>query len=171
MIPHIRDFVVANMKNAVAVYREFGIHPVITLSHSAKESGWGTSSLAKNYFNFFGMMAAGPYSKYWTGKKSTNGTWKAYKSAKDSFMDYGRLISTNYPDVYKYRNDPDKYASAISQSRYMTDADNRPKYQSDFLWIKKEVTKTIAAEKLNVYGAGTGILTLFLIGLLISKIV
>lgn len=168
MIPHIRDFVVANMKNAVAVYREFGIHPVITLSHSAKESGWGTSSLAKNYFNFFGMMAAGPYSKYWTGKKSTNGTWKAYKSAKDSFMDYGRLISTSYPDVYKYKNDPDKYAWAISQSRYMVDSDNRPKYHSDFLWINKEVSKTIAAEKLS--WSGSGILSLLLIGFIITKI-
>ncbi|MPM07436.1 hypothetical protein SDC9_53742 [bioreactor metagenome] len=165
---HIKDFVVANMSNADAVYREFGIHPVITLSHSAKESGWGTSTLAKSYYNFFGMMAGGGMSKYWSGKKSADGKWKTYKTAKDSFLDYGRLISSNYPDVYKYKSDPDKYALAISQSRYMTDADNRTKYHTDFLWINNEVSKTIAAEKLKF--SGSGILSLFLIGLLISKI-
>lgn len=150
--PHCKTYVVKNWDNALKAYKQFGIHPIIFLSHSAKESGWGTSYLAVNCKNYFGMMAAGSYSKYWSGKshKGSNGSkWKIYSSSLNSFMDYGRLISTSYPDVYAFRSKPDEYAAAISKSKYMVDADNRPKYQTDFIWINKEVAGIIASEKLE----------------------
>lgn len=149
---HIIAYVKSRWSDAVAGYKKFGIHPVIFLAHSAKESGWGTSFLATSCNNYFGMMAAGPFSAYWNGKqyqKSVGSAkWKIYSSPQNSFLDYARLISTSYPEVYQYRNDPDKYAYAISQSRYMTDADGRSKYHTDFVWINKQVGESIAAQNL-----------------------
>ena len=83
----------------------FGINPVVILAQSAIETGWGESTLAKEYNNFFGITAYGRPNAFWKGKKtdlSENGghvsLWfRTYESAEDSFMDFARLIHTGYP--------------------------------------------------------------------------
>ena len=99
-------------------------------------------------------MAAGETNPYWKGQyyqTSGGSKWRKYATAKNSFMDYGRLISTsnNYKTAYSVSSDPDQYAWAISQSPYMTDADGRAKYYQDFLSINKSIAGIVAAEKLK----------------------
>lgn len=152
--PHCIEFVKKNWNHALAAASKFRMHPVIFLSHSAKETGWGRSYLALTCNNYFGIMAAGETNPYWDGQyyQSSGGAkWRKYATVKDSFMDYGRLISTSghYKTAYSVSADPDQYAKAISQSPYMTDADGRTKYYHDFLSINKTIIGIAAAEKLK----------------------
>ena len=48
----------------------FGINPVVILAQSAIETGWGESTLAKEYNNFFGITAYGRPNAFWKGKKT-----------------------------------------------------------------------------------------------------
>ncbi len=45
----------------------FSLNPVVILAQAALESGWGESTLARTYHNFFGMCAAGKANEFWSG--------------------------------------------------------------------------------------------------------
>ncbi len=46
---------------------KFSINPVVILAQSAIESGWGQSTLAQEYNNFFGITGYGRKNDYWPG--------------------------------------------------------------------------------------------------------
>lgn len=151
---HQIEFVKNNWKNALDASKKYKINPVVFLSHSAKETGWGRSYLATAHNNYFGIMAAGKPNFYWKGKsiKTTSGsTWRSYDNSHDSFMDYGLLISTSsyYEEAYKVSSNPDAFALKISQSAYMTDSDGRTKYYNDFVSINKTIAGIAMQENLK----------------------
>lgn len=153
--PHCIEYVKSNWSYALNAAKKYKIHPVIFLSHSAKETGWGRSFLAVNHKNYFGIMAGGNTNQYWKGKTvktSSGATWRSYDQPIDSFMDYGLLISSSslYKDAYKVSSNPDSFAYAISQSPYMTDADGRAKYYNDFVSINKTIASIAVQEKLKM---------------------
>jgi len=81
------------------------IFPSVFLAQAALESGWGESSLAKKYNNFFGIKA----NKSWTGKKVVlntreevngqsdyiNAAFRVYDSPRDSFFDRTNFLIEN----------------------------------------------------------------------------
>ncbi len=81
------------------------IFPSVFLAQAALESGWGESSLAKKYNNFFGIKA----DKSWTGKKVNlktreeydgvsqyeNAAFRVYDSPRDSFFDRTNFLIEN----------------------------------------------------------------------------
>lgn len=83
----------------------FGMNPIIILAQSAIETGWGESSLAKEYNNFFGITAYGRPNPFWDGGRTdlsaTGGRpalwFRRYLTAEDSFLDFARLIHSAYP--------------------------------------------------------------------------
>lgn len=173
---HQIDFVKNNWEFALNAAKKYKMHPVIFLSHSAKETGWGRSYLAEYHNNFFGIMAGGTTNQYWKGQyyTSTSGVkWRKYDKPADSFMDYGQLISSSslYKEAYKASSNPDSFALAISQSPYMTDADGRQKYYQDFVSINKSIAGIAVQEKLkaNMSIGFVGLSVLLLAGVLIFK--
>src|SRR5438105_1728887 len=62
-IDYVMDFIQA----AVKVGKKFGLHPIIILSQGSVESGWGTSQLARENHNFFGVTAFGKPNEFWDG--------------------------------------------------------------------------------------------------------
>lgn len=132
------------------MYKEFRIHPVISLAQSAKETGWGKSYLAMQHNNMFGIIAAGSANNYWNGvfyqKDSKSTKWRSYQTKLLSFMDYGRMLTTssNYKSVIAHVNNPKEFARAISQTKYITDADNREKYYTDLLLITNKIQQIIS---------------------------
>jgi flagellum-specific peptidoglycan hydrolase FlgJ len=117
----------------------FIMDPLIILAQSAHETGWGTSILARSHNNFFGITAGGKKNAYWDGKiyQAQNQyalKFRSYKSPRDSFLDFGRLIGTMpaYRKAYRYaKTDPLAYAREISLSPYISEAngDNREQYR------------------------------------------
>jgi peptidoglycan hydrolase FlgJ len=133
-------FVKNNWENAKSGFDKFSINPIILLSQSAKETGWGDSNRAKTQNNYFGIKATGNTNQYWKGQSQSG--FRTYANPIDSFLDYANLIANNsrYADVYKYRDNIQKYFENMSLSSYITDADNRQKYYSDLLNISKSIT-------------------------------
>lgn len=117
----------------------FLMDPLIILAQSAHETGWGTSILAREHNNFFGITAAGRPNAYWNGKiyQAKNQyalKFRSYKSPQDSFLDFGRLIGTLsiYRKAHRFaKTDPLTYALEISLSPYISEVngDNREQYR------------------------------------------
>lgn len=64
----------------------------VTLAQAIEESGWGTSSIAKNANNLFGMKGKGTAGSYVT----SSGRWQKFNSKKESVEAYSKLISEKY---------------------------------------------------------------------------
>jgi hypothetical protein len=66
----------------------FTINATVCACQAIHETGWGTSSLAREHNAYFGIKAGGNF----TGLRA--GTYRAYANWRDSFSDYGKLIGT-----------------------------------------------------------------------------
>ena len=75
--------------------RAFRIDPVVILAQAAIETGWGESTLCREYHNFFGITAYGLPNVWWTGRwtelSPRSLRFRIYPDDKCSFMDYCRL--------------------------------------------------------------------------------
>jgi flagellar protein FlgJ len=134
-----QSFVESYFEAAYAAFKKYGIHPTATIAQAAKESGWGEAYNATKAKNFFGMTKGSAIiNEYWFGiwRKSASGQkYRVYPSATNSFLDFGRVIATHYPDSAAVSSDLEQYADTISQSAYLTSADNRAQYRSDLISI------------------------------------
>lgn len=142
------DFILKYSPLAIEAGRKFNINPKIILAQAALESGWASSYSAKVRHNFFGITALGKTNAYWDGNKSTASSglsFRIYKTDKDSFMDFARLISEKYPTAAAASYDHKKYAKLIAQSPYISEknGDNRTIYESTLSktleWIDKNI--------------------------------
>jgi flagellar protein FlgJ len=145
------DYVLKYQGIASKVGRAFGINPVVILAQAAIESGWGTSNLAINHNNFFGVTAYGATNPYWDGKKYTSTAsglpFRSYKSVEDGFSDFARLLVSKYSDAAKASPSVTEYARLISSSPYINEknGDNRSKYKE--LIIRNAVAISMIAKK------------------------
>jgi len=128
-------FIRAFMPLAREAGAAYGLNPVVILAQAALESGWGGSRLATGYHNFFGITAYGPVNEQWTGEAVSLGKnsllFRAYPTARESFLDYARLIRQAYPIAAELTGDPEAFARAISSSRYISEVngDDREAYR------------------------------------------
>lgn len=120
---------------------QFGMSPIIILAQSAIETGWGESSLAREYNNFFGITAYGRPNPFWDGGRtdlSATGSrpalwFRRYLTAEDSFLDFARLIHS-------------AYAKEIAYSKYISEVngDNRAAYQRMLVSICKSIEQLLS---------------------------
>lgn len=80
----------------------FGIPPSIVLAQSILESGWNTSTLSKDYNNFFGIKCHG----YHNCITIAGTSWRRYLNPIYSFHDYGLFLTSQprYNDCFNYTN-------------------------------------------------------------------
>ncbi len=130
-----QNFVHTYYPQAEIAAKQFGLNPLVIMAQAALESGWGTSYMAKNIFNFFGITAGGNPNTFWDGQsytsKSSGLKFRKYKNAADGFADHARLISSKYKSSAALSNDVNAYAKSISLSPYISEAngDNREHYR------------------------------------------
>lgn len=100
-----------------------GIPASITLAQGMHESANGTSQLARNANNHFGVKC----SSNWTGKRyyrngnRRNSCFRKYNSVEEAFKDRSRFLSNNknYQKLFKYnRTDYKKWAYGLQKSGY-----------------------------------------------------
>lgn len=71
---------------------EYQVLTSVTIAQAIEESGWGTSNIAKNANNLFGMKGTGTAGSYVT----KSGKWQKFNSRKESVQAYSKLISERY---------------------------------------------------------------------------
>lgn len=154
-------FVEKYSKAALTVGKKFGLNPTVILAQAAMESGWGTSYMAKNIFNFFGVTAGGKPNDYWKGDTYTSKTsglkFRKYASVEDGFSDFARLITSKYKAASASQTISD-YAKAIAYSPYISEqnGDNRENYRKGIInnaaYILKQSGQATAADALIAQG-------------------
>lgn len=120
---------------AVKVGKEFKLNPIVILAQAALESGWGTSLLARESNNFFGVTAYGNPNGYWKGAKristSSGLPFRIYDNVDNGFRDFANLITKKYKDAHKASDSVSEYARLIANSPYINEknGDNRSLYK------------------------------------------
>lgn len=124
-----------DIKLAQQVQEKYGVPASVTLAQYALESGYGTSSLARNKNNYFGM------------KNGSKG-WQSFASKHDSFMAYGALMSS---DLYTSKTNGAKtiqeYVESFSET-YAPSSDGNSNYVGKIMSI-------ISQNNLTQYDSGT----------------
>lgn len=147
------EFVKKYLPLAEKAEKMFHINPTVVLAQAALESDWGNSALAQKAFNFFGLTAYGKSNDYWHGGKTDENalelTFRRYDTEQNSFLDFGRLISSVYPSAAAVSYYTDSYAREIAYSRYISEknGDNRIVYRVALQKIAKGIQSMI--DKLN----------------------
>ncbi len=122
-----------------------GIPASITLAQGMHESANGTSQLARNANNHFGVKC----SSNWTGKKyyrngnRRNSCFRKYNTVQEAFKDRSRFLSNNknYAKLFTYKKtDYKKWAYGLQRSGY---ASSR--------YYAAHLIKTIERYNLNQY--------------------
>lgn len=129
----------------------FGMNARIILAQGALESGWGTSMLATEHHNFFGLMGYGASNAYWHGQRATFETaygthhFRHYEATHLSFLDFARLIRSAYPRAYHFSFQPEAYAKEIAYSPYISEqnGDNRDLYRRNIIALEAEIGKQL----------------------------
>ena len=135
---------VAFILNAAEAARESqgktGVPASVTIAQAILESYWGTSRLARENNNYFGIKArerpgtAGVvWYNVWEVIDGANVVqaepFRAYKTAADSFVDHGWFFHNNgrYAGALAARGDPKQFAREINRAGYATDPAYAPK--------------------------------------------
>lgn len=122
-------------KDAIASEKKFGVDSVVTLAQGSLEGNFGTSYAVKTRNNHFGITAYGSKNPYWDGSYTVSSAsglkFRVYKTPRDSFMDFARLISASYKNCAGVSKDSNAYAKCIANSPYISEknGDNRASYE------------------------------------------
>lgn len=113
-------FTEQDIRYAKEVQKKYGIPASVVLGQYAQESGYGKSTVgANNYFNIKG-----------DGK----GGYKDYNSKEESFLDFGRLLSSSrYTKYTKNATSTSSYMMGVKKAGYASD----PNYVNRVLNIIK----------------------------------
>ena len=128
----------------------YGMNPVVILAQAAIESGWGESTLAVKYHNFFGITGYGVANAYWHGGKTDLGNggllFRRYDTPEHSFLDFARLVFSAYPQAAAVSAYPAAYAQEIAYSRYISEVngDNRAAYRKMLVSIARQIQLLIS---------------------------
>ena len=111
--------------------RAFRIDPVVILAQAAIETGWGESTLCREYHNFFGITAYGLPNVWWTGR------WTELSS---------RLLRSAYPRAADMSANPTAFAKEIAYSPYISEVngDNREAYRKLIVQLCRKISSQLS---------------------------
>ncbi|HBK46805.1 MAG TPA: flagellar assembly peptidoglycan hydrolase FlgJ [Xanthomonadaceae bacterium] len=129
-------FVAKIWTHAQKAARELGVDPRALVAQAALETGWGRRGISRgnggDSNNLFGIKATG-----WKGDSVTTGTheyvngvktaetatFRAYRSAEESFADYVRLLKNNsrYQQALNAGTNIHGFARGLQKAGYATD--------------------------------------------------
>jgi LysM repeat protein len=128
------QFISSIAEAAVRSADQTGVPASVTIAQAILESYWGSSRLATDANNYFGIKAqpqggtAGSVSfNVWeviAGRNVVeNQAFRAYNTVADSFVDHGLFFLQNprYAGAMAVKDDARKFATAINRAGYATD--------------------------------------------------
>lgn len=147
----VQDYVATYKDIAIEEMEKSGIPASIKLAQAIQESAFGTSELAKNARNHFGIKCAdwdGP-TYYKMDDEAHKSCFRVYDDPEQSFRDHTTFLTTrsHYAFLFEYEStDYKRWARGLRKAGYATD----PKYAT-------KIIRTIDEYKLAQYdlpGAG-----------------
>lgn len=150
-----RSYISAHLSDAQAAGERFGVNPLVILAQAALESGWGSSRLAREANNHFGITGYGASNAFWHGGRISANykrgdlLFRRYDCARNSFLDFGRLLSGSYPRAAAMSRFPADYAKEIAYSPYISEqnGDNREQYRQTLVRLCQEIEPLYASLK------------------------
>lgn len=157
-------FIAAQYGNARQLQDETGIDPVVTLIQAAYESNYGTSQLAKQYHNLFGIKPSQAWTKEGkpqidlpTNEAQADGSmqkidqyFRVYSSDLDSMRDWATFLQTLYPLSYQaaQNGDLDLFFDGLANGKYgayagPTDGSYIPTYKKEALALLPSIQGNI----------------------------
>jgi flagellum-specific peptidoglycan hydrolase FlgJ len=137
-----RAFIAGLVPGAVAAQQKYGVPASVTIAQAIDESGWGSSSLAAQYHNLFGIKGAGPAgSVTFPTQEFEGGAWvtidaqfAAYHNDAESIAGHAQLLATSgyYTKAMADRANPDAFANDLT-GVYATD----PGYGANLIALMK----------------------------------
>ncbi len=137
-------FIASIAEAAVVSQDRTGVPASVTIAQAILETYWGSSRLAREANNYFGIKAqtrlgsAGSVSfDVWEvigGRNVVRSEpFRAYNTIAESFVDHGRFFVENgrYAAAMAARNDPQQFAREINRAGYATD----PGYASKLIGL------------------------------------
>ena len=109
------NFIRAIENGAFALWTVYGVLPSVAIAQAALESEWGTSGLAVNYKNLFGIK--GNYG----GNSQAMETWENYGGVNYNIVDSFRVYpdwETSIKDYGVFLNVNSRYKKAIGVTNY-----------------------------------------------------
>lgn len=144
-------FLRAAVPAAIDAMRFTGVPASATIAQAILESGWGTSALAKEANNYFGvktwhtedpeLYVEMPTAEYASGMLSpASADFARYPSAAASFTAHARLISgsARYAPAMAARHDPEAFCRALQNRGYSTN----PRYAQLLIELMNEFDLT-----------------------------
>ncbi len=127
---------------ALAAQQRFGVPASVTIAQAIDESGWGSSQLAANDYNLFGIKGSGPAgSVTLPTQEFENGQWvtiyaqfRVYHNVSESISDHAELLATSgyYTRAMADRAVPDAFANDLT-GVYATD----PEYGTNLIALMR----------------------------------
>ncbi len=131
---HRQQFIEAAAAAAQETQRRYGVPASVAIAQAIHETGWGTSRLAREGNNFFGIKgrnSEGTAGVVWMSTwEVINGVnlfprepFRAYNTPEESFLDYGLFFLANrrYHPALAVANDPRAFIRAIAAAGFATD--------------------------------------------------
>lgn len=159
----VKQFCEHTLPAAAYAGKVYGVNVIGMMAQAAIETGWGKSTPGNMWFGIKATPSwTGATQQLWTTEyingeaQRVKATFRAYPSARESFLDYAKLIAEqpryraalNYP----HYNDADKYIQAIAAGGYAT----APNYAASVIscanMIKQHVSldNVLEAQKKNI---------------------
>lgn len=124
-------FTEKDIEYAQEVQRQYGVPASVTLAQYAQESGYGKYTVGKN--NFFNIKGSG------------TGGYRDYDSKEESFLDFGKLLSSDrYTEKTAGATSAREYVEGVKAAGYAED----PQYVDHVMAIIEE-------NNLTQYDTGT----------------
>lgn len=126
------DYVAKYKDLAKLTEQYYAVPAAFTLAQAGLESGWGTSDVAVNANNHFGIKA----DSSWVG--SSYKGYRKYADVQNSYFDHAKFLTTNlrYSNAFT-TSDANEFAGYIASDGYSTN----PQYQYLILQIIPTVQK------------------------------
>ena len=128
------QFIASIGEAAVESHEMTGIPASVTIAQAILESYWGSSRLAREANNYFGIKAqtrSGPAGMVWLDVWEVIGgrnivqrqPFRAYSTIAESFVDHGRFILENgrYASALAAKDDARQFARELNRDGYATD--------------------------------------------------
>lgn len=137
-------YISTHLADAQSAGDRFHLNPIILLAQAALESGWGTSRLAREANNHFGITGYGASNAFWHGGRVTARykrgelLFRRYDSARNSYLDFARLLVCSYPQ-----------AAAMSPYISELNGDNRERYRETLVQLCHEIEPIYSSLKNN----------------------
>jgi len=138
------QFISSIAEAAVESADQTGVPASVTIAQAILESYWGSSRLAQDANNYFGIKAqtrGGTAGSIWLnvweviGGRNVveNQAFRAYNTIAESFVDHGLFFLENsrYASAMAAKNDPKQFAIEINRDGYATD----PSYASKLIGL------------------------------------